>query len=538
MADPEFRNDENVLVRTAGVYVKSIPFEGILTNKRIILIDRAKNLLPQKEIPLSTIRDVATGENAIRDQTLTLSVLARTGEARQMILTFSRREGGNRIKERDDWARLIRENLSPAPDPAPRRIITTQEAVPRRAEPAASPRISIVATSQPASDPDLPHPVRRETESVPAGRTIPGSAVPSGAPPARDFDAPPLGQSVFCSRCGNRVPSDSAFCNRCGSPIVVPGQAPPVSYSAPTSPASPAPPVSRPIDREIQEVEPLIERSSAKIPPDPLRVTPEPQARSASAPVSEPAHPVPEEEAPAFVPPPAAPAEKPQRKGILPRLFSPRARTQAAPRSTPSPRLKDLPPLPPEKPRGSSGKSKKMLMTAGLIVVVILVIAAAAMFVYPMLTSGSGISLPSESSGTTPTPSPTPAATSAASSSSSSIKPGGTIVPVETVAVEIPPTGIYVHVNYIGGYKGTYGAPDALVSVPGNSGERVWEVENVNSTVKASFEKLDGSSHELLVEIYKNGVSVTKGTTKIGHGSVALSMDAKTGVAATPVTSG
>ena len=52
MGDPELRSDEKVLARTPGVYVKSIPFEGILTNKRIILIDRAKNLLPPKEIPL------------------------------------------------------------------------------------------------------------------------------------------------------------------------------------------------------------------------------------------------------------------------------------------------------------------------------------------------------------------------------------------------------------------------------------------------------------------------------------------------------
>src|SRR5512136_1739902 len=112
MADPELRSDEKVLVRTPGVYVKSIPFEGILTNKRIILIDRAKNLLPPKEIPLVTIKEAEPGENAIRDQIITLSVMAKTGENRQMILTFSRQAGGNRIKERDAWVRTIKENAS------------------------------------------------------------------------------------------------------------------------------------------------------------------------------------------------------------------------------------------------------------------------------------------------------------------------------------------------------------------------------------------------------------------------------------------
>ena len=112
MGDPELRSDESVLLRTQGIFVKSIPFEGILTNKRIILVDRATNLLPQKEIPLVTLKDFQAGENAIRDQIIILSVMAKTGETRQMILTFSRQTGGTRIKERDDWMRVLKENTS------------------------------------------------------------------------------------------------------------------------------------------------------------------------------------------------------------------------------------------------------------------------------------------------------------------------------------------------------------------------------------------------------------------------------------------
>jgi hypothetical protein len=56
--------------------------------------------------------------------------------------------------------------------------------------------------------------------------------------------------------------------------------------------------------------------------------------------------------------------------------------------------------------------------------------------------------------------------------------------------------------------------------------------------VQATFEKLDGSSHELLVEIYKDGKALTSGSTTVGHGSVALSVDMVTGIAAAPVTSG
>ena len=123
MGDPELRSDESVLLRTQGIFVKSIPFEGILTNKRIILIDRATNLLPQKEIPLVTLKDFQAGENAIRDQIITLYVLAKTGETRQMILTFSRQTGGTRIKERDDWMRVLKENTSSSFEQVIRKVI-------------------------------------------------------------------------------------------------------------------------------------------------------------------------------------------------------------------------------------------------------------------------------------------------------------------------------------------------------------------------------------------------------------------------------
>jgi hypothetical protein len=145
-----------------------------------------------------------------------------------------------------------------------------------------------------------------------------------------------------------------------------------------------------------------------------------------------------------------------------------------------------------------------------------------------MLTSG-GLTVPSGSGDGTPTP----------ASTSSAILPSGTIIIKETQAPAIPETGVYVHVNYLGGFKGSYGIPDTITTVPGNSGDRVWEVENAtNSTVQATFEKLDGSSHELLVEIYKGGKVLTSGTTTVGHGSVALSVNITTGIAAAPVTSG
>lgn len=183
MGDPELYRGEQVLLVTPGVYVKSIPFEGILTNMRILLVDRAKNILPTKEVAYEMIQEAEIGENAIGDLILTLTVQTATGENRQMILTFSQREGGNRMRERDDWVRIIQDGVSSARStasyqapPAPQRVQPKRAAEPE-------------AYEQPA----------------PAqGEPVPGI--------------------VFCSKCGNRVLAGSAFCNKCGTPIVAPAQ--------------------------------------------------------------------------------------------------------------------------------------------------------------------------------------------------------------------------------------------------------------------------------------------------------------------------
>jgi hypothetical protein len=523
MGEPELRSDEKVLVRTPGVYVKSIPFEGILTNKRIILIDRAKNLLPPKEIPLVTIKEVETGENAIRDQIITLSVMAKTGEIRQMILTFSRQAGGNRIKERDAWTRIIKENASSSFDQVIRNVIPSPEPAPRRTEPAGAPRYEVVHS--PLHQPVTPYgqdiQAGKATESIsPVRRTVTHGPVPAfpPTPVIRPADASPADSGVFCSKCGNRVPAESVFCNRCGTPITRVSQ-----VSAPVQAPAPQPvartPSARPIDDEIQSIEPLIERSTDRVPPDPLRAASVESTLKQSSWY--------DEEEPVSTSPPETPApvEKPAGNGFIPRLFSAKS-TEAA---VPAPSYEDAgdTPPPPKPPRGRSLiPGKKTILTAAGALLVILFVAAGAVFVLPMLTSG-GLSLPFGTGDATP------------SSTTSGVLQQGTIVIKETPAPDIPATGIYVHVNYLGGFKGNYGVPDMITNVPGNSGDRVWEVENAtNSTVTATFTKLDGSPHELLVEIYKDGTALSSGTTTVGHGSVTLSVDMVTGIAAAPVTSG
>ncbi len=474
MVVPEIYDDENVLLKTPGVAVKSIPFEGILTSKRIILADPAKGHLPPKEILLSTITAVEGGENAIRDQTLTLFVKATTGEVRQMILTFSQRGGGSRIKERQAWERAILENIPAAPA-TPRRVITASQ--PMADTPS---RISIV-TASPQQDTEL---------DSPAPLSVPE---PRSSAPVPAYDAPAPAQHFFCSRCGNKVPVESAFCNRCGSPVVPPKGMTPTPPSI-TYPEQPRHPVDQPVPAA---------RTSGKltlnIPDDPVPKTrPDPPVRQQS-----PAW----DEEETFEPEPVRKPKKGKRDkgpGLLSGIFS----------SKKSPK-----PASPKPPRSSGGfkSGRKLLLGIGAVIIILVILAAGAFVVYPMLASGALLPGPGATTDVTPTPT--------SSGSSTTVTDPSTFVPIEIKTADIPPTGVQVHVYYIGGFKGSYGMQDAVITVPGNSGDRVWEVEDAKGHVIAEFSKDDKSSHELLVEIYKDGVLLTSDRTTEPFGSVRLSAD-------------
>jgi len=202
MGDPDLYRGEQVLLRTSGVSVKSIPFEGILTNMRIILVDRAKNILPTKEVAYEMIMEAEIGENAIGEEILTLTVQTATGENRQMILTFPQREGGNRSRVRDEWVQIIQQEVSAARGAAVRQAVNAPQNVP----------------------------VRRSTQTRAYESPAPAGGMSVGS--ASD-------DVVYCTKCGNPVLSDSAFCNKCGTPIVA--SAPPARQAAPVRQQTPPP---------------------------------------------------------------------------------------------------------------------------------------------------------------------------------------------------------------------------------------------------------------------------------------------------------
>ncbi len=112
MGHPELNSDESILLATQNIVVKSVPFEAILTNERLILVNSRDTLMPPQYIPLAAILSLEQGENAIRDPTITVSISTETGSARQMVLTFSRHVGSERKRECDEWVKLLRDKMA------------------------------------------------------------------------------------------------------------------------------------------------------------------------------------------------------------------------------------------------------------------------------------------------------------------------------------------------------------------------------------------------------------------------------------------
>ena len=407
MGDPELRSDEKVLLRTPGVYVKSIPFEGVLTNKRILLIDRVKNLLPQKEIPLVTIKGIEPGENAIRDQVITLSVLARSGETRQMILTFSRQTGGNRIRERNEWVKMLKENTSSSFDQVIRKVIPGVGQAPKKPDHMVSPRIEVISSPVSQNVPAAAKTtVKKEIESIhPIKKII--ESPPDSAPSStvgEEFEASVPSFGTYCSRCGNRVPDGSGFCNRCGSQIVVLGS---MATSTPPAAAIPRPVDSKTVARKIKPIDeniwtiPHIEPSAVTVPPEPPREVPqEPkdEPEIPKEPKDEPEIPrepkdepeIPKEQEP------AATLQETAQPGLD--LNIPGTDEKPEPATTvsiPSQNSESIPPAgePPAPQKPSGGFSFKLSKTAVLGIIVVIIIVAVilgAFFLYPMIATSEG----------------------------------------------------------------------------------------------------------------------------------------------------
>ncbi|MGA2918505.1 zinc-ribbon domain-containing protein [Methanoregula sp.] len=523
MAYPDLYSDESVVLNTQNIKVKSVSFEAVLTTRRLILVDSKKHLIAPQEILLATLRDIEVGENAIRDPTIMLSIITNTGATRQMILTFSKTSGGERKRECDEWAKVLRQHTSSTfQHPIMPDIARSEDSAPADTMPA-HPRMEVINTPvvpAPKKKIEIARPIKKIVETAPAmPKPVEVTTLPTGS---------------FCNRCGNRVPPESVFCNKCGTAVVRDADlgamdaAPVAEQLSPTAPQvqMSSPPVfgnaadkkERPIEDVIHSIEPLIEDSVPRTAPAPLV----PKHYATSQPAEE--SPVPEPAAQTTTGPESSPVRE--------------IKWPVIPHSTdsPSPSIPgNEPPSPPTPaphypvPQATSRMPKFVI--AGVIVIVILAIIAV-VFVFANPLGGGNNSIA--------TPVPTTAITTIATiipTHTATPSPVATVVPVQTYVTpaqtRIPPQGVWVHVIYTNGFSGTVGTPGNQADVEG-TGDQFYQVPTSEGIVVASIQKVDGSSDKLTVEVYKNGNLVMQKSTVTPKGIVEVQADLKPAPTPTP----
>jgi hypothetical protein len=105
-------------------------------------------------------------------------------------------------------------------------------------------------------------------------------------------------------------------------------------------------------------------------------------------------------------------------------------------------------------------------------------------------------------------------------SGSVAVTPAGTIA--EPTPVAVPDTGVFVSVDYIGAFTGSYGLEGSMQDIR-SSGSRLYPIGNVSGTILVSFRKDDATTrHALTVTLFKDGMAVRSGQTSAAFGNVTF----------------
>jgi len=529
---PELYSDERVVLQAQNVKVKSVLFEVVLTTRRLVLIDTKKNSIPPQEINLATLKDVELGENAIRDPTITISIITISGNTRQMVLTFSKTSGGERRRECDEWVRALRQNITStvyhpvSQAPAPREIEPAPVAHPPAAQPPAPAphRIDVTNPPPPKKRIEIARPMKKIVEPAPAMPVpVETSSLPTGS---------------FCNRCGSRVPPESAFCNRCGTPVIrdtgatvqqqedtgvtweqyTPPAVPQVQVNP--SPVFPTIPdkKDRPIEQVIHSIEPLIEDSVPRTTTAPL--VPAKQVHMAQpAEMAEPADQVPAAGAENVTPEAAALPGDVKWPVLTPSGTSVPETPPAAPAAAPV-MISQPPPSPPP-------RTFPLKLIAALALVVLVVIAGVFVFTQnpagtPAVTPTPGITVPAT---TVPTATVTTVTTT--------VVPATSPQQVTTPSALVPTSGVFVKVTTTGKYSGTVGTPGRLREISDSEGP-FYQISTSEGPVVVNLQKSDGTSAVLAIDVYKDGVLMKHVQTSAPKGQIEF--QALLAAAATPTT--
>jgi hypothetical protein len=109
MGSPYLSTDESIILSAHDLIINTVPAEAILTNQRLMLVDRTHPRLLPQDIPFTAIETVTIGENSGNDPILSLSIATPDGTRKPLGIIFPQSPRANRITDRDEWATRIRE---------------------------------------------------------------------------------------------------------------------------------------------------------------------------------------------------------------------------------------------------------------------------------------------------------------------------------------------------------------------------------------------------------------------------------------------
>jgi hypothetical protein len=109
MGSPYLSADESIILSAHDLVINTISAEVILTNQRLMLVDRTHPRLLPQDVPFAAIETVTIGENSGGEPVLSLSIVTPDGTRQPLGMTFPLAGRGARTGERDEWAARLRE---------------------------------------------------------------------------------------------------------------------------------------------------------------------------------------------------------------------------------------------------------------------------------------------------------------------------------------------------------------------------------------------------------------------------------------------
>jgi hypothetical protein len=109
MGSPYLSTNESIILSAHDIVINTVPAEAILTNQRLMLVDRTHPRLLPQDIPFSAIETVTIGDNTGNDPALSLSIVTPDGTRQPLGITYPQAPRINRTAERDEWAARLKE---------------------------------------------------------------------------------------------------------------------------------------------------------------------------------------------------------------------------------------------------------------------------------------------------------------------------------------------------------------------------------------------------------------------------------------------